>query len=101
MNRPDEIRAFVDFEHHKRAAGQLRAQAVGQIIGRITPSRRAARTFALAFLLATGAFWAIILQSPPKTIAADPKTRTAEASSASGTSEQSTYILPEERWDAH
>jgi hypothetical protein len=67
-------------------------------MGRITPSRRTTRTFALAFLLATGAFWAIILQDPPKTIAADP-------SRGAGTSEPVRYTasadLPEERWDAH
>ena len=35
---------------------------------------RTLRNFGLAFLVATGAFWAVMLQDPPKTVAADPST---------------------------
>ena len=33
-------------------------------------NRRTLRNFGLAFLVATGAFWAVMLQAPPKTVAA-------------------------------
>jgi hypothetical protein len=42
----------------------------------VMPSRRTLRNFGLALLVATGAFWTVMLKDPPKTVAADPITLT-------------------------
>ncbi len=69
-------RAFMDYDRHRRAAGKMRSEVVRNAlsmgVSAITPSGRALRTLGLAFLIATGAFWGIMLQDPPKMIAADP-----------------------------
>jgi hypothetical protein len=40
----------------------------------VTPSRRTLRNLGLAVLVATGAFWTVMLNDPPTTVAADPST---------------------------
>ena len=75
-DHPDYDRPFIDYHSYRQVAGRLRAEAVNDAISKgvsaATPSRRTLRTFGLAFLVATGAFWAVMLQDPPKTVAADP-----------------------------
>jgi hypothetical protein len=77
-DHPDYDRPFMDYHSYRQVVGRLRAEAVSDAISKgvsaATPSRRTLRTFGLAFLVATGAFWAVMLQDPPKTVAADPST---------------------------
>ena len=78
FDRPNYERPFIDYHSYRQVAGRLRAEAVNDAISKgvsaATPSRRTLRNFGLAFLVATGAFWAVMLQDPPKTVAADPST---------------------------
>lgn len=75
-NYPDYDRPFIDYHTHRAVAGQLRAKAINSSLSRglvvVTPSRRTLRTLGFAFLVATGAFWGVMLNDPPKTVAADP-----------------------------
>ncbi len=75
-DRPDYDRPFIDYDLQREVAAQARAEMMNDLIGKglstVTPSRRTLRNFGLAFLVATGAFWAVMLKDPPKTVAADP-----------------------------
>src|SRR4028119_349412 len=77
-DHPDYDRPFIDYHSYRQVAGRLRAEAVNDAVSKgvsaATPSRRTLRTFGLAFLVATGAFWAVMLQDPPKAVVADPST---------------------------
>ncbi len=65
-----------DYDLQREVAAQARAEmmndAMSKGLSALTPSRRTLRNLGLAFLVATGAFWAVMLQDPPKTVAADP-----------------------------
>ncbi len=65
-----------NYDHYRSVAAHMRAEMLNDAASRglsaITPSRRTARNLGLAFLLATGAFWTVMLNDPPKTEAADP-----------------------------
>ena len=84
FDRPTYDRPFIDYHSYRQVAGRLRAEAVNDAISKgvsaATPSRRTLRNFGLAFLVATGAFWAVMLQDPPTTEAADPS-RSAQSHS--------------------
>ena len=73
-------RPSIDYDFHREVAAQMRAEflrdAVSKRLSAAKPSRRPLRTLGLAALLATGAFWAVMLSNPPKTVAADPSTVT-------------------------
>lgn len=77
-DQPDYDRPFIDYHSYRQVAGRLRAEAVNDAISKgisaAAPSRRTLRNLGLAFLVATGAFWAVMLQDPPKTVAANPST---------------------------
>ncbi len=79
-DRPDYDRPFIDYDLQREVAAQMRAEAMNDAISKglsaVTPSRRTLRNLGLAFLVATGAFWAVMLQDPPKTVAADPSSST-------------------------
>ncbi len=69
-------RTPINYDLHRETAANMRAEVVHDALSRgataVMPSRRALRNLGLAFLIATGAFWAIMLQDPPTTVAADP-----------------------------
>lgn len=66
-----------DFDPDIEAAHRMRWQAIGELVARgasavpvASVSRRTWSTLAIAFALATAAFWAIMLTDPPITEAA-------------------------------
>jgi hypothetical protein len=77
-DRPDYDRPFIDHDFHRNVAAQIRAEAMNDAFARglsvVTPTQRTLRNLGLAFLVATGAFWTVMLNDPPKTVAADPST---------------------------
>jgi hypothetical protein len=78
IDRPDYDRPFIDHDFHRTVAAQMRAEAINNALARglsvVTPTRRTLRNLSLAFLIATGAFWTVMLNDPPQTVAADPST---------------------------
>jgi hypothetical protein len=76
LDRPTYDRPYIDYDHCRTVAGQIRAEMMTDAASRglavVTPSRRTLRNLGLAFLLAAGAFWTVMLNDPPKTVAADP-----------------------------
>ena len=77
-------RPFLDYHLHREVAAQMRSEfmrdAVTKGISAVKPSRRSLRTLGLAVLIATGAFWAVMLSNPSKTVAADPSSVTGSFS---------------------
>ncbi len=77
-DRAEYDRPFFDYDFNREAAAQIRARMINGLTGKglsiVKPSRRTVRNLSLAFLIATGAFWAVMLNDPPKTVAADPST---------------------------
>ena len=71
---PDYSSLSLDYAAHRDFETLLHQERMTQVIsnGR---SRRMLRNLGLAFLLATGTFWGVMLQAPPTTIAADPGTQ--------------------------
>ncbi len=78
LDRPDYDRSHVDYDHSRAVAAQMRAEMLNDAASRglaiFTPSRRTLRNLGLAVLVATGAFWTVMLNDPPTTVAADPST---------------------------
>ncbi len=72
----NQNRGTIDYDFHRGVAAQMRAEMMSNTLSEglsaAIPSRRMLRNFGLAFVLATGAFWAVMLKDPPQTIAADP-----------------------------
>ena len=72
----DNQRAFIDHQQHRERAVRLRGEILRPLVGsgvsRITPSRKTLRTFLVACLLATGAFWTVMLNAPPTSDAGGP-----------------------------
>ena len=70
-HRPD-----IDYVAHGERAARMRSEMINAALGKglatVTLSRRTARNLSLAFLVATGAFWVVMLKDPPTTVAADP-----------------------------
>ena len=77
-------RPSIDYDFHRGVASRMRAEfmrdAVSKRISAVAPFRRTLRTLGLAALVATGAFWTVMLSSPTKTVAADPSTVTSSFS---------------------
>jgi hypothetical protein len=77
---PAYDRPYIEYDQHRLLAGRMRSEMMNSLISKgattVAPSRRALRNFGLAFLVATGAFWTVMLKDPPKTVAADPSTLT-------------------------
>jgi hypothetical protein len=77
---PNQDRGFIDYDFHRGVAAQMRAERMNKTLAKgltvTLPSRRTLRNLGLAFVLATGAFWTVMLKDPPKTIAADPSAST-------------------------
>ena len=66
LDCPDYDRPFIDYDFHRNAPAWMREEATNE-----TRSRRAARNLGLAVLVATGAFWTVMLNDPPKSKAPD------------------------------
>ncbi len=70
-HRPD-----IDYFAHRDRAARMRSEMINDALGKgiatVTPSRRTVRNLSLAFLVAAGAFWVVMLNDPPTTVAADP-----------------------------
>ncbi len=77
-DRPNYDRPYIDYYAHPERAGRMRSEMMNEAISKglsvVTPSGHTVRNLSLAFLIATGAFWAVMLNDPPKTVAADPST---------------------------
>ena len=73
---PSYRRPTLDFDYNRQRAGELHSEMAHALFSKgvtaLTPSWRTVRSFGLAFVVATGAFWAVMMKDPPKTIAADP-----------------------------
>jgi len=71
----------VDYDYHREVAARMRAEAMHELVSKglsaIRPSRGAVRTAGLALALGSGAFWLVMLTSPPQTEAADAGSATA------------------------
>ena len=78
LDRPNYDRPFIDYDYYWSVEAQVRAQSMKSAalrgLSAVTPSRRTLRNLGLALLVATGAFWGVMLNDPPKTEAADPST---------------------------
>jgi len=83
--RPDHQRSPVDYDLKREVAARLRAEMMNDIVSKglsaVTPSRRTLPTFALAVLVAAGAFWTVMLREPPRTVEEAVPSRPAQASS--------------------
>ena len=70
-HRPD-----IDYFTYRERAARMRSEMINDALGKglatVTPSGRTVRNLCVAFLVATGAFWAVMLRDPPTTVAADP-----------------------------
>ena len=77
-------RPSLDYDFHREAAARMRSELVHKGISRgisaVAPSGRTLRTLGVAVLVATGAFWTVMLVKPPQTVAADPATVTSSLS---------------------
>jgi hypothetical protein len=77
---PAYDRPYIDYDQHRLVAGRMRSEMMNNLMSKgakaVAPSRRTLRNFCLAFLVATGAFWTVMLKDPPKTVAADPSALT-------------------------
>jgi hypothetical protein len=75
-DRPTYDRPFVDYGFEREVAAHLRLamvnRAVLEALFAAVPSRQRMRNLGLALLVATGAFWVIMFNNPPITVAADP-----------------------------
>lgn len=75
MSSPYEFPSL-DYASHREFGEQLQIERMNDAIRKghstVTPFRRTLRNLGLAFLMATGAFWTVMLKDPPKTVAADP-----------------------------
>ncbi len=72
---PDSGFSSLDYAAHRDFDALLGLERMNNVAvkGRsLRPARRIRRNLVLAFLLATGAFWTVMLKDPPRTIAADP-----------------------------
>ena len=75
-DHPDYHRPGIDYFAHRERAARMRSDMINDALGKglstVTPSGRTVRNFCLAVLVATGAFWVVMLKDPPTTVAADP-----------------------------
>ena len=82
---PDHQHPPIDYDRQREVAARLRAEMMNDVVSKglsaIAPSRRTLLAFALAGVVATGAFWTVMLQEPPKTVAEAIPSTPAQASS--------------------
>lgn len=82
---PDHHRPPIDYDLHRETAAQLRAEMVNDVVSNglsaITPSRRTLLASALVVLTATGAFWAVMPNEPPRTVVEAVPSTSAQARS--------------------
>ncbi len=80
LTLPNHDHPAIDYDFHRGVAAQMRAERMNDTLSKgltvVTPSHRTLRNVGLAFVVATGAFWTVMLKDPPKTIAADPSAST-------------------------
>jgi hypothetical protein len=80
LDHPDHHRPDIDYFAYRERAARMRSEMINDALAKglstVTPSRAAVRNLCLALLVATGAFWVVMLKDPPTTVAADPSTST-------------------------